>query len=191
MRRTAALPALLVVFASLTGCTTPTETRVPIAPGSYAEHFDATREVLREAGFPIERVDAGAGVIATGPKPTAGLATPWDGEQRTLGQEWQDLINHHARAARVTFEPAGNPTEALVEVTIYRASRPGWRPETESVRTSSRWRDPGLARRGLAPNTLIPLRADRDLAAVLARRIAERGAAQESTGLSAGADVQR
>lgn len=179
------IAAALAALAALTGCTTPEGRTVTFSADRYSEAFDATRETLRAAGFPIERVDARAGVIATGRKDTAGLATPWDGEQQTLGQEWQDLLNAQSRRVRVTFRPAdadpsaeiselGQPTgelTATVEATIDRRRQAGWRPETESIRMSSRWQDPTLAPLNKGGVQYVPMRQDDPFAAVIAERL--------------------
>src|SRR5204862_8124944 len=108
----------------------------------YSKAFDATRDLLRSYHFSLERVDAAAGVITTGYKATAGLATPWDREQSGLSQEFEDLLNQQSRRVRVTFRPSVgggdehpieqpfNSNEALVgrvEVIIYRMQTPGLR----------------------------------------------------------------
>lgn len=79
----------------------------PVAPGQYAHVFDEMRDTLRDYGFLLERVDAYAGIITTQPKPTAGLARPWDQEQQTLRDEFIDLFHSQERVVRVSFEPAG------------------------------------------------------------------------------------
>jgi len=180
---------LLAVF--LPGCHAPRPAVVEIDEGRYAEAFNATRDVLRDAGFPIERVDAARGVLATGVKTTAGFATPWDREQQTIGDEWEDALNEHARAVRVWFVPFDSdgpgpdaPTPDLrayegamraeIDATILRARYPGWRPETESIRLSSTVTDPKLRERGIEPGDLVPLRTDRAWSGELARRIEKR-----------------
>lgn len=78
------------------------------ASGAYAGEsgaFDLARDVLREEGFILDRVDAAAGIITTRPKTTAGLATPWDAEQSSAEQEIDDLANRQQRTVRITFEP--------------------------------------------------------------------------------------
>lgn len=92
--------------AGLGGCGVASEPRTfAVAPGGYVGAFDAARVELLNAGFTLERVDAARGVLSTTTKTTAGLATPWDGEQETVGQEWQDFVNRQARVIRVTFGP--------------------------------------------------------------------------------------
>ena len=62
-------------------------TRIELQAANYEEVFSAAREVLAKYRFGINRIDASRGVITSFPKRTAGLASPWDREQSTLGQE--------------------------------------------------------------------------------------------------------
>ncbi len=125
----------------------------------YERVFDAARSTLMEYRFSIDRVDARRGVITTHPKRTNGLASPWDREQSSFGQEWEDLINEQQRVVRIEFDrpergPGGESagksesgsnaaaaTDAAatmrVLVELYRTHRPNWRVESESVRLST------------------------------------------------------
>ena len=58
-----------------------------VEPGQYAVAFDTARDVLRDNLFTLDRVDGRAGVITTQAKRSAGLASPWDGEQSTAEQD--------------------------------------------------------------------------------------------------------
>ncbi|MBL9032471.1 MAG: hypothetical protein JNM80_12300 [Phycisphaerae bacterium] len=172
-----------------------------IAPGDYARAFDAARDVLAASRFSLERVDARAGVITTRPKATVGLATPWDAEQATIEQEFDDLINQHERRVRIAFEPArlpaapdaeasdgggrpsapradlttfSGPIVARVEAWVERTARPGWRVDTTAVRLSQAWRDPALQERGVAGRYTVPTTRDDALAAAIGERIATR-----------------
>jgi hypothetical protein len=102
---------------------------------------DAVRETLMDFRFGLDRIDAKRGVITTHPKRSAGLATPWDGEQSSLGQEWEDLLNEQQRVVRVEFGPAlagqGGEGSLRVTVELLRTHRPYWRVESESVRQST------------------------------------------------------
>lgn len=155
-----------------------------VNPGDYAAAFDAARESLVGRRFPLERVDARAGVITSQAKTTSGLATPWDGEQSTLDQETEDLLNGQQRRVRITFESVGaegtppddfrtvpGPLSARVEVVVERIHRPGWRIEPTAVRFSSQAQDPGLTARGMYPTYSVPLSQDPKLAARIAREI--------------------
>lgn len=169
-------------------CTTaqPTEELAVSATG-YDAAFVAVREVLRDYRFDIDRVDARAGVITTAPKSTAGFATPWDGEQQTLGQEWEDLTNRQQRTVRVIFEPASarlgrergptpqsapgparadirtldEPIGIRVQVIVDRINRPHFRGETENLRSSTHAREPALRARGMQPSYAVPRDRDR------------------------------
>ncbi|MEQ8770207.1 MAG: hypothetical protein RIB60_06830 [Phycisphaerales bacterium] len=189
--RTMAVLGLLA--ACLGGCTpAPKPAVIVVLPGEYERAFDATREVLLEHKFALERVDAAGGVITTQNRATAGLATPWDTDQTTFYQEWEDATNQQQRAVRVTFAPEGEdddaaPDEAFVdrraddrtlvariEVDVLRARRPGWRIETEAITRSSRYRDPVTSRRIGGEVFLEPIGQDEFLAGRIAAGVRER-----------------
>ncbi len=153
----------------------------------YAAAFDAARESLIGRRFVLERVDARAGVVTTLAKNTAGAATPWDGEQSTLDQEVEDLLNAQQRRVRITFEVVGSestppedfrnatgPLTARIEVAVSRNHVSGWRIEPTSVRFSSLAEDPALTERGMFPTYAVPFSQDPKLAARIAREIEER-----------------
>lgn len=144
--------------ALLGGCasTAPAEVRVEAA--EYRAAFEAAREVLFSYRFPIERVDARAGVLTTGSKPTSGLLTPWDSEQSLPSQEWEDTINRQQRRVEILFSPVRadssvtpeirvdgardrstdlidlpQPTLARVVVVVERLYTPGLRPNTRAT----------------------------------------------------------
>jgi len=159
--------------------------RIELQAADYDAVFAAAREVLAKYRFGINRVDASRGVIMTFPKRTAGLASPWDSEQSTLGQELEDLANQQERTVRIEFvqsadtEP-GDPESALsnsqsviamVEVIISRVHRPHWRVESESVRLSTHARSRNAAGH-VEPNSFRePIGQDRALAERIAREI--------------------
>jgi hypothetical protein len=134
------------------------------APEMYPDLFNAAREVLAEYRFTIDRVDAARGVITTYPKRTAGLATPWDREQSSLPQEFEDLAHQQERTARVTFEPPDAPTRVSVHIVLDRVHRPNWRVETDAIRQSTHARDPLGIRAGQPPEFREPVAEDRALA---------------------------
>lgn len=84
-----------------------TSTSVEIAPGRYAEAFDAAREALRDYDFTLDRVDARTGVITSEPRFSVGLVNPVDQVQSTGRQEIQDLMNQQDRRVRVAFARPG------------------------------------------------------------------------------------
>jgi len=192
MRRAALLACLLLLPACAAPKTLPDS--FVIERDAYDEAFEATRDVLRAYRFTPDRVDARAGVIATAPKTTAGLATPWDNEQTTFDEELSDLGNDQQRRVRVTFtpvrpedggdDPLGAPIpdvraatgdiEVRVQVFLERIRWPGWRLNAASIDLSTRARDPDLARRDMEPSYVQPIRRDDEYAGRLAASIAKR-----------------
>jgi len=176
----------------------PAVTRT-VETGGYAGeggYFDIARDVLRDEGFILERVDAQLGVILTRPKTTAGLATPWHTDQSTIEQEIDDLANRQQRTVRITFAAAGSdpsgstspapdapptdlraaqtPIDMSVRVIVERLQRPGRRISSASVRLSTYSIDTDFKDRGLAYGYAVPIEDDQNLAARLADEIAVR-----------------
>lgn len=91
-----------------TGCASraPKSAEFGVPSAQYDRAINAAREVLLEARFEIDRIDAAAGVITTQAKTSAGLLAPWDADQTTLDQEIADATSTHRRRVRITFEPA-------------------------------------------------------------------------------------
>ncbi len=197
--------ALLLMVSMGVGCRAPdpAPAEFVLEPEDYPLAFDAARETLRDYRFMLDRVDARMGVISTEPKDTAGFATPWDGEQSTLEQEWDDFVNLNARRVRITFEPISRPaTEdprsqvvegpapadlreldepivARVLVVEERRARPGWRIDMRSIRHSTFTEDPDLRARRMYPGYTVPTERDVLLEARIAeailKRLRERG----------------
>lgn len=177
-----------------------------IEPASYDAVFNAARETLIDARFPMERIDARAGVLTTGSKPSAGLATPWDTEQTTLRQELEDFLNTTSRSVRITFEPLAerlapdppgraapaapepapdmriqnDPIVVEVRVALERTRRPGWRPEPSGVGLSTTSFNPDDARRAMTPRYTEPVGQDGLLARRLADQIRQRAGVAEA-----------
>ena len=164
--------------------TTATGAMLRVERGRFAAAFDQSRDVLRDLGFILDRVDGQLGVITTHPKGTGGLATPWDQEQSGLGDRLEDAVEKHRRVVRIEFVPEGlepgsaeildlrtdqRAIEARVGVTIYRAHQPGWRLNPQAILESSYTHDPQLDARGMGLYS-VALRQDEELA----RRIVER-----------------
>lgn len=97
-----------LIGASGGGCASraPASAEFGVQAPDYQRAIDVARDVLLEARFEIDRVDAASGIISTLPKMTGGLLTPWDGEQTTMDQEVADATSAHRRRVRITFEPA-------------------------------------------------------------------------------------
>ena len=155
-----------------------------VESGQYGAAFDGSRDVLRDLGFILDRVDAQQGVIATLPKGTGGIATPWDREQSGLGDRLEDAVQRQRRVVRIEFAPAGiepgseevrdlrldqRALDAQVSVTVYRVNQPGWRLNTQAILESTYTRDPRLDERSMGLYSVAARRDDE-----LARRIAER-----------------
>lgn len=203
----ARLASMLLGMVLVAGCAStappppPTEPPpVPVSslilpPGHYEEAFDAMRETLRGRRFVLDRVDGVSGVITTRPKSSAGLATPWDTEQTSFTEEWQELANYDHRIVRVWFHPmdeegeveppaeAGEPLADLrhhkgevrmdVVVIVERNYRSGWRLNPNAIRLSSYTQDPALVRRGMARYS-VPWRRDDGFSEVLIKEVANR-----------------
>lgn len=156
-----------------------------IAGVTYARVFDAARETLMDYRFAINRVDAARGLLTTHPKRTAGLASPWDREQSSLRQEWEDLVNQQQREVRVNFVDIGDRAGAddavrlRVRVLVTRAHRPHWRVEPESVRLSTHARSRDVLGSFEPGSFDEQIGHDAALAERLARSIARRLAAAE------------
>lgn len=148
---------LLCIGASaLVGCAThPPDVAVPAA--EYADAFTAARDVLHSYRFTLNRVDARAGVLTTHPNASAGFFTPWNRQETTLGQAWEDTIHDQQRRIEIVFSPASaestgpdlradqarehevdlleqpRDTTAHVAVVVERIYQFGWRPNTKST----------------------------------------------------------
>lgn len=182
MRLLSAIPAALAALLAAGCSSSKPSLTMDVAPGSYPAAFAAVRESLVEKHFELDRVDARAGIITTRAKTTAGLATPWDPEQSTTVQEFEDLANQQQRRVRVSFQPINpnipasrvvtgpdmldykGPMVARFDVTIERIQRPGWRPSPRAISLSSFSRDPGLVERGMQPAYSVPFADDPELA---------------------------
>ncbi len=127
---------------------------------------DATRQVLADHRFVIDRVDGRRGVVTTEFKSTQGIASPWDGEQGSLRDESADFVNQHERSIRVLINDDGSVD---VSVVVQRVHRPGWRIETESISSSTHTTVIGTDGRAQPRRLVTPVGIDGQLA----RRIGE------------------
>jgi hypothetical protein len=180
---------LILLISLLTGCASPTSTQFSVPAGEYTKAFDTTRDLLRSYRFVLEWVDAAQGIISTTYKTSAGLATPWDSEQSSLSQEFEDFLNQQSRRVRVTFRPAVtgedehpvdvpiDPNTAMigrVEVIIYRMQSPGLRSPPRAILLTSLAIDPGLLEEGIPGQYAIAVAQDSKFAARLAAAIEKR-----------------
>ena len=138
----------------------------------YPRAFDATKDVLREMGFELDRIDASAGIITTRPRTGSGLGTPWVPTSDGLN----DLAHRNRRVASVRFAPVGveRPDDLRaydgaidVEWTIevQRVYVPGRRPSPTSVRLGGVWRDRDLPLAGERVRFATHIDIDEELAA--------------------------
>jgi hypothetical protein len=152
-------------------------TKIELSDTPTALVMDAVRDTLMEYRFAIDRVDARRGVVTTHPKRTAGLASPWDQEQSSLNQEWEDLFNEQRRVVRVELgrdASAAGVESVNVTVEVLRTSRPGWRVESESVRLSTHARSRGRDGELLASSSREVVGLDTPLAQRLVEAIESR-----------------
>ncbi|MEM8834948.1 MAG: hypothetical protein AAGD00_03915 [Planctomycetota bacterium] len=145
---------------------------------NYPTAFEATKDVLREAGFTLDRIDAERGVITTRPRSSAGIFTPWLDFSDSLGGDVENALHAEWRRVRVsvldqhTGEPIGanGSLDALsmqIEVLRERVQRPHRRTDPRLIRRSSFARESALVQREMQPGYVVPL--DRDVE--LARRL--------------------
>jgi len=123
--------------------------------------IDATRRVLADHRFVIDRVDGRRGVVTTEFKSTQGIASPWDTEQGSLRDESADFVNQHERSIRVQIEDDGSVD---VTVVVQRVHRPGWRIETESIASSTHTTVIGTDGRAQPRRMVTPIGVDGQLA---------------------------
>lgn len=161
------------------GSGTP-EATVPFEPDAYPLVFDAARDALTDLRFTPDRVDAARGVITTLPKRTAGLASPWDREQSSIGDDGRDLLHQHERTVTIVFDPPESPQAVTVEVTIYRVRRPNWRIEADAIRRSTHAENPAARRAGDEPEFREAISSDPVLAARIAADIRNRAGIGDS-----------
>lgn len=187
MARAAITASALVMLAAGLGCqskapaasaetaaeTTSTAAAEPaptltVAPGAYAQAFEAAKRALRDVGFLLERVDAQAGVITTQPNESIGVFAPWDPVQSGVDQELDDAMHRQNRVVRVEFAPADagaepaaidtntdlrQSSESLamrVQASVNRIYYPGRRINTGHILYSTRTYDPALGARNMA-----------------------------------------
>lgn len=190
----APLMGLVALAALLTqgGCSSPAgPTRLEVPASQYPAAFEAAKAAIREFRFPLERVDYVNGEITTDQKFSSGIATPWDPQQSTIENEWEDYTNLQGRRVRIRFEPASEasspladppgtqvtatpvrpvseaqePVVAQVVVTLSRVNRPGWQPQPKAVRRSGFTEDPELTARRMFPQYQVIVSRDEKLAA--------------------------
>lgn len=171
---------VVVLLGGVSGCRVSGPTTTPIVAGGYAEAFDEVKDVLRDQGFELERVDARAGIITTRPQSSSGFFTPWVTSERRLRDEVEASFHRQRRVATVRFlggegdrRMVDGPLTIDVDVRVERVYQPGVRAVPTSVRLRHVSEDP---RHGDVSAELFAVDegADRALAAELNRRIVRR-----------------
>ncbi|HLP83863.1 MAG TPA: hypothetical protein VK157_05895 [Phycisphaerales bacterium] len=172
--RRAALSLITLALCTLAGCqAAPHSQSQPditfaIAPGDYDTAFNATRDVLRDYRFTLDRVDAQAGVITTTLQPAAGLIAPWERAQSTAGDEFEDLLNQQSRRVRIDFIESN--TKGVVTVAVERTHTAHLRP-AQIVGLTTQAYDPQAEAKGQPAVYNVVIRRDDDLARRLASEI--------------------
>lgn len=163
----------LIGMMLLGGCAVKGTGAFDVGAGGYDRAFEASKQVLRDYRFTLERVDAQQGVITTRDKTSAGLSSPWDTQQSTLGQEFEEFLNQEYRVARVRFEGAaeGGGRAGQVEVIVYRRHVPNLRLSSKTWQTAMAATDPLLMARGVGAAYNVPTERDSRLEARIARAI--------------------
>ena len=165
----------------LGGCRASGPTSVTVSPERYADAFAQTRDLLREQGFELERVDAREGVISTRPQNSSGFWTPWVTTEQRLGDEVEASLHRTRRTVEVRFRGDGDdrraadaPVRIDIGVRVERVYQPGVRVNTTSVRLRHVTENPQLVLPRDEPVFAVDHSADRALAATLTRRLADR-----------------
>ncbi len=183
--------SLVISLCALVGvasCTSsPAVTELRVTADEYPRAFQAAKDVLRNASFELDRVDASAGIITTVPRPWAGFMTPWVPHATGGRSALEGFAQNERRVARVRFEPSDQANAessdriARVEVDVEHVERPGRRVSVASARLTSQWTDPRLLNQGLQPSYAYSSAADPDLAARLLREVTDRMSANDET----------
>ncbi len=177
---------LICLAAMPPGCASKTPPATfEVSAGGYAQAFESAKDVLRDAAFELDRVDARDGVIVTAPRQWAGAATPWIPHSTGMRSSLEGLSHHERRYARVVFEPVGGATagnrqdlrefdgkvSATVEVVVERVYRPGRRVSAAGIRLTSTAVDPAKVQRRMQPQFIEEHGRDPELAARLSAKM--------------------
>ncbi|RMD64107.1 MAG: hypothetical protein D6824_04425 [Planctomycetota bacterium] len=156
-RRCAALLAAGLAVALLEACaaapspaTDRADRSLVAPPGRYAQTFDAVRDVLRDLGLALDRVDARSGVITTVPASSGGLFTPWSRLDPSLADAFRRTLRYERVRVRVRFAPVDaegasefdirrfdKGARVVVEALVEPVDRPGLRVSPISPRLAS------------------------------------------------------
>jgi hypothetical protein len=179
------------LLALLPACSSPPTSRsFEVPPSQSAQAFSAALTELRERRFVPERIDAQVGIITTQPKRTGGLVSPWDTEQSSLADEFEDTFHYQTRTIRVTLASvpppadlspesrelfiAKAPLRVEVDASIARRQTPHMQPQPRVLGLSTQAIDPALSPRGMTGAYDHALARHDELAARIARAIQRR-----------------
>lgn len=112
---------LTVVFASLTviGCSaTPQSSPAPkrITAQEYPRMFQASIDVLRDAGFIVDREDYRFGKVSSKPQIAGTIAEPWKPSSAGARGALESTSNQQRRVVQVSLEPLGAEGADTVDV---------------------------------------------------------------------------
>ncbi|MFG0257085.1 MAG: hypothetical protein ACF8GE_04200 [Phycisphaerales bacterium JB043] len=119
-----------------------------IEAGGYARAFESTRDVFRQHGFTLDRIDARAGVIETLPAPSSQLRPLFKSFGDHLRRVSESLAHRHRRVGEARFVAVGatpgqdltrwdGPMRLEISVRVERLHRFDTRVEPVSIRLSS------------------------------------------------------
>ncbi|MEM1165124.1 MAG: hypothetical protein AAGI30_02410 [Planctomycetota bacterium] len=132
---------------------------VDLRPGDYADAFEIARDMLRDRGFVLARVDARQGVITTQPSSASGLATPWRRQTSGFNAAVDATLNRERRAVALRFRALddqarplsvedlrqhGGVIQARFDVVVQRVYEAGRRVTPTSIRLTTRATDPAF-----------------------------------------------
>lgn len=193
---------LMFTIVGLGGCASVPDgpSSFDISPGEYARTFEAAKAALIDAQFRLDRVDARAGVISTQPRRSVGFVRPWDTQQSTPAQEFEEALHTQQRIVRITIgsvpaeegeqgtqaAPPAPPTDlrsidgrllGTVRVLVVRQHRPGWRADPSGIALAGSSQNTMLIERGMWPTYAVTTRRDMALERRLAESIRRRASA--------------
>ena len=169
----------------------PVPNPLAIQPTEYDPTYHAARNVLRDAGFRLDRSDHRFGVVTTHPKDSPTAVEPFHTDNTTAYQAWQSTVSHLRRTVRVSLEtppdsadphadPKADPPDSYllrVEVLIERRQMPTRRLTGSIGRNMFVTLDEvptELAQRGIAAGYWQPIGRDALLERRLLARITQR-----------------
>jgi len=109
IRRRIFLCLLLWVGLSSAGCSrqvVDTDNPVTVSAEQYRRYFDSSIDVLRDAGYVIDRRDYRFGTITTLPQSSPNIVELWNSQNTTADQAIQSTLSNEQRHVTVQFAKA-------------------------------------------------------------------------------------